>query len=100
MSTILYKSIISDDLRKEILSYYYEKESELFYSKNGTFPSRKFLGELPFELANELIKQLSTTTKQYYKKFIPNSKNIRIYYSTYGIVKEHKDVPIYNLSNR
>jgi arginyl-tRNA synthetase len=92
MSTILYKSIISDDLRKEILSYYYEKESELFYSKNGTFPSRKFLGELPFELANELIKQLSTNKciKKSSTNFVTNTFFICITYSNRNGTKKPK----------
>jgi hypothetical protein len=42
-----------------------------------------------------LIKELFISINGYFTKFIPNSNNIRIYQSNYGVVLPHKDIPTY-----
>ncbi len=92
-SKIIYKSLISNDLRENILSYYLNSSN--LCSDNGSvyFPKRRVLKDLPVEITNLLKKELEITTAQYYLKFVPNTDYIRIYHSNYGIVKPHKDIP-------
>ena len=92
-STIIYKSMISNDLRNDMLEYYLSVNN--IFSDNGSvyFPKRRVLKHLPDKYIQELKKELMITMDQYYLKFIPNTDYIRIYQSNYGIVKPHKDVP-------
>lgn len=92
-SKIIYKSLISNDLREDILTYYLESSNLLSDNGSAFFPKRRVLKDLPIELVNKLKKELEITTSQYYLKFIPNTNYIRIYHSNYGIVKPHQDVP-------
>jgi hypothetical protein len=93
---ILYKSMISDDLREEILNYYNKIQNNLEFVKGSSvFPLRRQLRELPDELAMMLMRELYTSINGYFTKFIPNGNNIRIYQSNYGIVLPHKDVATY-----
>lgn len=93
---VLYKQMISDDLRNDILNYFQSKESGLIPVKGSReFPLRKQIREIPKELASELVKELSTTLSQYYIKFNPNINNIRLYLSNFGIVEPHRDIAVY-----
>jgi len=93
---VLYKSMISDDLREDILNYYNKIQNNLKYVKGSSvFPLRRQVRELPDDLTTILIKELYTSINGYFTKFIPNANNIRIYQSNYGIVYPHKDVPTY-----
>lgn len=91
---IIYKSLISNDLREDILNYYLS--APYLPSDNGSvyFPKRRVLiNSLPTEYAQTLEKELIITMSQYYNKFIPNTDYIRIYHSNYGTVKPHRDIP-------
>ncbi len=90
---LLYKSIISDDLRQDILNFYLESNN--LTSDNGSvyFPKRYVLRHLPQEQIQALKQEIEITISQYYFKFVPNTDYIRIYHSNYGIVKPHKDIP-------
>jgi hypothetical protein len=93
---VIYKQMISDDLRNNILEYFQQKESNLIPCKGSSdFPLRKQIREIPQNLASDLVKELSTTLSQYYIKFNPNINNIRLYLSNCGIVKPHVDVAVY-----
>ena len=84
---VIYKEMISDELRILIKEYFESKESSLIPVKgSSTFPLRKSIREIPEELADELCKQLTTTMQQYFINFKPNKNNIRLYLSNYGIV--------------
>ncbi len=90
---LIYKSMISDDLRADILGYYLESNNLTSDNGSAYFPKRRVLRELPQELTNRLNQELEITTSQYYLKFVPNTDYIRIYHSNYGIVKPHQDIP-------
>lgn len=93
---VIYKQMISDDLKNDILNYFQLKESNLVPCKGSSdFPLRKQIREIPNNLALQLVKELSITMSQYYIKFNPNINNIRLYLSNYGIVKPHVDVAVY-----
>lgn len=95
-SHIIYKSMISDELRKDILDYYDRKKNNLEFVKGShKFPLRRQIRELPDELTTQLTNQLNTTMSQYYTYFNTNSNNVRIYESNYGIILPHKDIPSY-----
>ena len=92
-SIILYKSMISNDLRENILNYYWINSDIVVDGGSLYFPKRRVLKDLPLELIQNLNKELIMTNSQYYDKFIPNTNHIRIYHSNYGIVKRHQDKP-------
>jgi hypothetical protein len=94
-TNIIYKSMISNDLKDDILNYYLNLVDHNVVSDNGSayFPKRKTIKNIPQHFAQQLEKELLITMSQYYLKFIPNIDYIRIYHSNYGIVKPHKDVP-------
>jgi len=94
--SVIYKEMISDDLRISIKEYFESKESSLVPVKGSSlFPLRKSVREIPGELADELCKQLLITMQQYFIDFKPNKNNIRLYLSNYGVVAPHKDKPVY-----
>jgi hypothetical protein len=90
---LIYKSMISNDLREDILNFYLESTN--LSSDNGSayFPKRRVLRDLPVQHILSLKQELEITMGQYYLKFVPNTDYIRIYHSNYGIVKPHQDVP-------
>lgn len=91
---ILYKSVISNDLKEDILSHYHENESKILCDGGSRiFPKRKVIKEIPDLFTKRLNKELVVTMSQYYTTFIPDINNIRVYHSNYGIVKPHIDIP-------
>lgn len=93
---IIYKSMISNDLKDDILNYYLNLVDQNVLLDNGSayFPKRRTIKDIPRQFALQLEKELLITMSQYYIKFVPNINYIRIYHSNYGIVKPHTDVPI------
>ena len=84
---IIYKSMISNDLRQDILEYWVQAKESNSCSDNGSvyFPKRHLVRYLPDELETRLKKELVTTMGQYYTIFNPDTSYVRIYYSNYGI---------------
>jgi len=91
---LIYKSMISNYLKEDILNFYLESTNLLSDNGSAYFPKRRVLKHLPINLIQTLKQELEITMGQYYLKFIPNCDYIRIYHSNYGIVKPHQDVPI------
>jgi hypothetical protein len=92
----LYKSIISNDSCDELVKYFNSvKDNVVSLSGSNVFPQRKQIRDIPDELICQIVKEITQTCSNYWVKFVPNIKNIRLYYSDFGIVKPHKDVSTY-----
>ena len=92
---VLYKALISDELRKDILEYYSMHCDLPYVSGSSLFPCRPKLDSISTELEQRLARELTVTLSGYFTEFSANLRNIRIYESHYGIVKPHIDIAVY-----
>lgn len=89
----LYKSVISHELRDDLLTFYKSVESQL-----PNHLGRRQCRNLPDDLSREVIRQVQVCLSGYYAD-IKLRDNARIYGSDYGVVRPHRDVPIYSSDN-
>lgn len=90
----IYNQVLCEELQEKIISFFNSVKDDLPCTGNGIFPDRRQLRMLPDELSDEIIREVERTCSNYFTVFAPNRSNIRIYHSTYGQVKPHKDVGI------
>ncbi len=95
MMDVLYKAIISDELRQDILEYYSVNSNLPYVSGSSVFPCRRRLDNISTSLEQRLVHELTVTLSGYFTEFSADPRNIRIYESHYGIVKPHVDVAVY-----
>lgn len=96
ISPIIYKSLISTDLHEDIIVFYEAKRANLNYcSGSSNFPLRKQLRELPEDLIERLSAELTVTLSGYYTDLKIFGQSARIYESTHGVVKAHRDVSMH-----
>ena len=91
---IIYKSLLSHDLCGDILDFCKQKIVNItMITASNKFPPRKQIRDLPTDIISDIEKSLRTTLYNYYTSFeIKN--NYRVYYSDFGTIKPHYDVPM------